>query len=188
MADGEASRRGLAAHSRGFRKAHFCYHRREVTVTEFLQKSVPFLAGITADHAHFLAASAEQLVFHKGQTVIFRGVTVDGLHVIASGKVTVHAKVGRDTVQVAELGPGQVFGETSIIEMSVAGATIKAAEDETLIFVLPEESFKKIMAMDPDFQARVMALIAERKKVNADKQQASDQAKATERQQEREKK
>lgn len=139
-----------------------------MTVTEFLQKNVPFLAGLTEDQAHYLATSAEQLVFNKGQTVVFRGVTVDGLHVVASGKVTVHAKVGKDVIQVAELGPGQVFGETSIIEMTVAGATIKAAENETLLFVLPEGAFKKIMKTDADFEARVMALIAERKKANED--------------------
>ncbi|MBI5203036.1 MAG: cyclic nucleotide-binding domain-containing protein [Elusimicrobia bacterium] len=140
-----------------------------MTVTEFLKQQVPFLSGLTEDQAHFLATSAEQLVFNKGQTVIFRGVTVDGLHVIAAGKVTVHAKVGKETLQVAELGPGQVFGETSIIEMTVAGATIKSAEDETLIFVLPEEAFKQIMGTDAGFTERVMALIAERKKANADR-------------------
>ncbi len=140
-----------------------------MTVTEFLKQQVPFLSGLTEEQAHELATAAEQLVFNKGQTVIFRGVTVDGLHVIAAGKVTVHAKVGKDTVQVAELGPGQVFGETSIIEMTVAGATIKSAEDETLIFVLPEEAFKKIMSTDADFTSRVMTLIAERKQANADR-------------------
>ena len=140
-----------------------------MTVTEFLKQSVPFLSGLTDDQAHFLATEAEQLVFNKGQTVIFRGVTVDGLHVIAAGKVTVHAKVGKESMQVAELGPGQVFGETSIIEMTVASATIKSAEDETLIFVLPEEAFKKIMGTDADFTARVMTLIAERKKANAER-------------------
>ena len=142
-----------------------------MTVTEFLQQQVPFLSGLTEEQAHDLATAAEQLVFHKGQTVIFRGVTVDGLHVIASGKVTVHAKVGKETMQVAELGPGQVFGETSIIEMTVAGATIKSAEDETLIFVLPEEAFKQVLETNADFTARVMALIAERKKANEDRKE-----------------
>lgn len=143
-----------------------------MTVTEFLREHVPFLSGLTEDQAHYLAKAAEQIVFRKGQTVIFRGVTVDGLHVVAAGKVTVHAKVNRDVVQVAELGPGDVFGETSIIEMTVAGATIKAAEDETLLFVIPEDSFKKIMKTDPDFEKRVLELIAERKKANAARKNA----------------
>ncbi|MBI4423337.1 MAG: cyclic nucleotide-binding domain-containing protein [Elusimicrobia bacterium] len=140
-----------------------------MTVTEFLQQHVPFLSGLTEDQAHYLAKSAEQLVFRKGQTVIFRGVTVDGLHVVAAGKVTVHAKIGREVQQVAELGPGAVFGETSIIEMTVAAATIKSAEDETLIFVLPEDAFRKILKTDADFQAKVTALIAERKQANEER-------------------
>lgn len=137
-----------------------------MTVTEFLRDHVPFLKGLTDDQAMYLAKAAEQITFRKGQTVIFRGVTVDGLHVVAAGKVTVHAKVNRDIVQVAELGPGDAFGETSIIEMTVAGATIKSAEDDTLIFVIPEDAFKNIMKTDKDFETRVLALIAERKASN----------------------
>ena len=140
-----------------------------MTVTEFLQQHVPFLSGLTEDQAHYLATSAEQIVFQKNQTVIFRGVTVEGLHVVASGKVSVHAKVGREVQQVAELGPGEVFGETSITEMSVAGATIKAAEDETLVFVIPEQAFRKLIAVDAEFSARVSELIAQRRKANEER-------------------
>lgn len=142
-----------------------------MTVTEFLQTKVPFLSGLTEDQARYLAQAAEQLTFHKGQTVIFRGVTVDGLHVVAAGLVTVHAKVGKEVMKVAELGPGDVFGETSIIEMSVAGATIKAADDDTLLFVIPEEAFKKMLATDKEFDARVKAVIAARKQSNEDKKE-----------------
>ncbi len=138
-----------------------------MTVTEFLQTKVPFLSGLTEDQAHYLAKSAEQIPFHKGQTVIFRGTTVDGLHVVAQGRVSVHAKVGKQVVQVAELGPGEVFGETSIVEMTTAGATIKSEEDDTLIFVVPEIAFRKILGVDEDLKARVMSVIAERKAKNA---------------------
>ena len=138
-----------------------------MTVTEFLKDHVPFLAGITDEQAADLARSAEQVVYKQGHTVIFRGVTVEGLHVVASGQVTVNAKIGREVQRVAELGPGDVFGEISIIEGSVAGATIKAAQDETLIFVVPQEIFLKVMRADPPLQARVMEVIAERKKALA---------------------
>lgn len=137
-----------------------------MTVTEFLQSGVPFLSGLTAEQASGLAHAAEQLSFKRGQTVVFRGVTVEGLHVVASGKVSVHAKVDpkkKELVQVAELGPGSVFGETSIIEMGTASATIKAVED-TLIFVIPQNAFRELLASNGDFRARAEALIAERKK------------------------
>lgn len=140
-----------------------------MTVTEFIKTSVPFLSGLTDDQAHALAGACEQLSFNAGQTVVFRGVTVEGLHIVASGKVTVHAKVEpkrKELVQVAELGPGDVFGETSIIEMGTASATIKSSAEGTLIFVIPQDAFRGILAENAEFQARAEALITDRKKKN----------------------
>ena len=136
-----------------------------MTVTEFLRSSVPFLAGLSEEQAHSLAVVAQQVCFSKGQTVVFKGVTVDGLHVVASGKVSVHVKTekARSLVQVAQLGPGEVFGETSIMEMGTASATIKADEDGTLLFIIPQDAFRVVLESNPEFRARAEALIATRK-------------------------
>lgn len=140
-----------------------------MTVTEFLQSQVPFLAGLNEDQARSLATASQQVRFKKGQTVLFKGVTVDGLHVVAVGKVSVHVKLskGGTATVVAALGPGEVFGETSIMEMSTAGATIKAEEDDTLIFVIPQDAFRCILTENAEFHARAQALIDARKKGNA---------------------
>lgn len=138
-----------------------------MTVTEFLKSHVPFLEGLSEDQARGLAQACEQLSYRAGQTVVFRGVTVEGLHVVASGKVAVYAKTDpkrKELVQVAELGPGEVFGETSIIEMGTASATIKSAADDTLVFVIPQDAFRAVLAENAQFQARAQALIADRKK------------------------
>ena len=114
-----------------------------MTVTEFLKTLVPFLSGITDEQAQFLAKAVEQITYNTGHTVIFRGSTVDGLHVLASGQVSVQAKVGKEVHQVASLGPGDVFGEISMI---------------------PQEAFLKVLRSDPALEARVKAVIDERKK------------------------
>ncbi|TPW18753.1 MAG: hypothetical protein FD126_3336, partial [Elusimicrobia bacterium] len=118
-----------------------------MTVTEFLQKHVPFLAGLTEAQAKSMAVKAEQKRFKKGQTVLFKGVSVEGLHVMAMGKVSVHVKPekSKDWVKVAELGVGDVFGEMSIVEFAMAGATIKCESDDTLIFVIPQDLFTEMM-------------------------------------------
>lgn len=141
-----------------------------MTVTEFLQSSVPFLNGLTREQAHSLAVAAAQEKFPKGATVLFRGTTVDGLCVVASGKVEVWAAISKSKTlsKVAELGAGEVFGETSIIERGTAGAMVKASEDETLIFVIPQDSFREVLTQNPEFPARAQALMADRKKKNAE--------------------
>lgn len=136
-----------------------------MTVTEFLKTKVPFLAGLSEDQAKAMAVKAEQKPFKKGQTVLFKGVSVEGLHVVASGKVSVHIKPekSKDWMKVAELGPGDVFGETSIVEFAMAGATIKAEDDSTLIFVVPQDLFTELMDKDAAFKDRVLALIESRR-------------------------
>lgn len=137
-----------------------------MTVTEFLHTQVAFLSGITGEQAHALAVEVQQQAYAAGQNVILRGTTVDGLYVIASGKVGVWAKPEKKKVleQVAELGAGEVFGETSIMEMCTAGATVKAVEDETLVFLIPQEAFRVVLEQNPELAARATALIDSRKK------------------------
>lgn len=136
-----------------------------MTVTEFLKTKVPFLAGLNEDQAKAMAVKAEQKPFKKGQTVLFKGVSVEGLHVVASGKVSVHIKPekSKDWMKVAELGPGDVFGETSIVEFAMAGATIKSEDDSTLLFVIPQDLFTELMDQDAAFKERVLALIESRR-------------------------
>lgn len=136
-----------------------------MTVTEFLQKHVPFLAGLTEAQAKAMAVKAEQKRYKKGQTVLFKGVSVEGLHVMAMGKVSVHIKSdkSKDWIKVAELGPGEVFGEMSIVEFAMAGATIKCEVDDTLIFVIPQDLFTDLMEKDAAFKERVLKVIEERR-------------------------
>jgi CRP-like cAMP-binding protein len=141
-----------------------------VTVTEFLQQHVPFLSGVTADEAHALALCSEQLSFGKGQTVLFQGTTVDGLYVVASGKVGVwvRADKSKPAQLAAELGMGEVFGEMSVLEFSTAGATIKAADEPTLLFLIPQDAFRGVLQQNPAINERAQALIASRKKKTAE--------------------
>lgn len=135
-----------------------------MTVTEFLQSNVPFLKGLSDEEAHTLAQGAEQTVFAPGHMIIMQGTTVEGLHVIAQGQVAVWIKAkDKPSVKVATLGPGQVFGERSIIEFGVAGATIKSVE-ETLVFIIPQAAFLALMESNPTLKEFFLKQIEDRRK------------------------
>lgn len=137
---------------------------------KFLKAGVPFFEGITMEQAELLMAQAERKSYSKGQTVVLRGTTVDGLYVIDSGSVSVLVKPpkGKEAVQVAALGPGDVFGETSIVDNSTAGATVKALEDETSLLIIPQDALREVLAQNAEVAARVRALIDSRKKKTSD--------------------
>lgn len=130
----------------------------------FLRDYVSLFQGVSETNLESLAASSSLSSHAKGSTILFKGATVDGLHVVVAGKVGVFVKpLNKPAVQVAELGTGEVFGETSIVEMGTAGATIKSAEDGTMVLVIPQEAFRHVLQQDEAFAVRVNTLITARK-------------------------
>jgi len=132
----------------------------------FLRERVALFAGVDEERLTALAVSSSLSSYSAGQTVLFKGATVDGLHIVAVGKVAILAKLpGKGLVPVAELGSGEVFGETSVVEMGTAGATVRAAVDGTYVLMIPQEAFRGLLMQDEAFAVRVNTLIRARKPV-----------------------
>jgi CRP-like cAMP-binding protein len=130
----------------------------------FLREQVSLFAGVNDENLAALAESSVVLPFNAGQTILFKGATVEGLHVVISGKAGVYVRSTNKTlVRVAELGRGEVFGEMSIVEMGTAGATIKADENDTVVLMIPQESFRHVLQQDEAFAVRVNILITSRR-------------------------
>ena len=96
----------------------------------FLRERVMLFAGVSDELLTALATGSTLHSYKGGQTIMFKGATIDGLHVLAVGRAGVFVKpASQPLTMVAELGSGDVFGETSIIDMGTAGATIKASTE-----------------------------------------------------------
>ena len=130
----------------------------------FLSAHSPLFAGMTEKELELLATESTLRTLGAEQTALRAGMTVEALHVVVTGSVCVWAKVaGQGTQRLAELGPGDVFGETSMIERSVASATIKAGEKGAVILLIPEEPFRRLVTDNADLAARVRALMQSRR-------------------------
>ena len=130
----------------------------------FLREQVSLFVGVNDENLIALAESSSLLLFNAGQTILFKGATVDGLHVVISGKAGVYVRsTNKTSVRVAELGTGEVFGEMSIVEMGTAGATIKAEESGAVVLMIPQESFRHVLQQDEAFAVRVNVLITSRR-------------------------
>jgi CRP-like cAMP-binding protein len=130
----------------------------------FLSGHVALFAGVSPEELTPLAVNSTLRQLTAGQVVLRAGMTVDSLYVIATGKVEVHAKVPNKGVQrIADLGPGDVFGESSIMDQTVASATIKAGEAGAIVLLVPEAPFHALLASNETFGARVRAIVASRR-------------------------
>ena len=133
----------------------------------FLREKVSLFAGVSDENLTVLASASSRRSYNKGQTILFKGETVDGLHIVEAGKAGVFVKPPyKPPVQIAELSEGEVFGETSIVEMGTAGAAVKACENDTLVLMIPQEAFRHVLQQDEAFAVRVNTLINARKAVS----------------------
>ena len=130
----------------------------------FLSGHVALFEGVSTEALTELAENSTLRQLTPGHVVLRAGMTVDGLYVVATGKVEIHAKVaGKGLARVAELGTGEVFGEASILGRTVAGATVKAGEAGAVILLIPEEPFRGLVAGNEVFAARLRALVEARR-------------------------
>ena len=129
----------------------------------FLREHVSLFSGVDDENMIALSRSSELANYKAGQTILFKGTTVEGLHVVVNGEVGVYVKAtNKAMVRVSELGSCEVFGEMSIVEMGTAGATIKA-ETDTLVLMIPQEAFRHVLQQDEAFAVRVNMLITSRR-------------------------
>ena len=131
---------------------------------EFLNTRVPLFAGLSEEVLFPLAKDSALKQFAAGQAVLHAGMSVEQLHVVAVGSVGIHVKVPNKGVQmIAELKSGDVFGETSMLDGSLAGATVKAGAEGAYVLLVPEGPFRALYQANAEFRARLDALVASRR-------------------------
>jgi CRP-like cAMP-binding protein len=88
-----------------------------------LLKTIPLFADVPDDKLRKIAPFAETDEFAEGQVVVKEGGYSNHFFAIEDGT----AKVERGGEEIAELGPGDVFGEQGLLEKQERSATVTAA-------------------------------------------------------------
>jgi len=95
--------------------------------------------------------------FAAGKTIVHEGETGTVFYFIVEGKATV-SRHGR---KVADLGPGQYFGELSLLDRLPRTASVKAATDLTLL-AIGQRDFEAILKDSPSITRKLLAATASR--------------------------
>ncbi len=92
-----------------------------------------------------LAETATAQLYSMGENLIFEGDTGSDLFVVARGEVVaITQNPNGETVELARIGVGHLFGELSLLT-GVRGATIVAAE-ETVVLRIGHDEFRHIVS------------------------------------------
>jgi CRP/FNR family transcriptional regulator, cyclic AMP receptor protein len=107
--------------------------------TESLRR-VPLFAGLDRKELELLARLAKEQRYEAGATIVKSGASGHGLYIIKEGKVS----VVRDGQKVAAMGPGQFFGEISVLDGGPRTADVKA-DTETVCLTLISWEIKPLL-------------------------------------------
>jgi len=151
--------------------AAYC-HRRMVGN---LVRTSPLLGPLSAGERQALIERFSARTFETGDRIITQGQESDGLHVIASGELTVVRRDGEDEVVIANLGVGEVVGEVSLVFRRASNADVVAAHP-TMTLHLPRTRFMEIVREHPTLLAQLYELAVKRDEETASivAQEASD--------------
>lgn len=119
--------------------------------------STPFFGGLGDASLDILVSMLVERRFNPGDVVVSEGELGHSMYVVQAGQLAVrkHGNSRRD-VRLASLGPGDFFGEMTLIEMQTRSATV-AAESETVLFELTAKNLYAYYKAD--IRAYVMVVL-----------------------------
>ena len=103
--------------------------------------------------------SADQKVYTDGQCVIEEDTRNDTIFAIVEGEVRVVLGSGKDEMEVARLGAGQIFGEMSFLSHTTTSANVVAVGKVELICV-HHNNIAAMIEKDPGFSGRFYRSVA----------------------------
>jgi CRP-like cAMP-binding protein len=117
----------------------------------------PLFRGVAPDAIAGLADVATAVDFPPGHVIARQGEIGTGFFVVVSGGV----RVVRDGVVVARLGPGEFFGELSVLDRMPRNASV-AAETATTCLALASWDFEKVLLEQPALTLSILRGVAAR--------------------------
>jgi CRP/FNR family cyclic AMP-dependent transcriptional regulator len=119
--------------------------------------NVPLFGSCTADELERLAELGNVRTLNDAEIVVHEGDKGGTFFVITSG----HARVERAGRVVDTLGPGDAFGELSLLDPAPRDATV-AAFGSLRVVALPRVAFMQALDEIPTFRAAVLTGMARR--------------------------
>ncbi len=131
------------------------------TEVDLLQR-VPLLAALTDTDREALARSASRRHYRRGDIIFQKDDPGHSLFIVARGSVRIYlpSALGTD-LTLAVLGPGQFFGDLSLLDGRPRSASAAALAD-TNVVILERSDFVALVRSRPEAAMSVLAVVARR--------------------------
>jgi CRP-like cAMP-binding protein len=117
---------------------------------------VPFFDGLTREALAIIASTTTEESHATGTKIFQYGDIGDKLFIILEGKVRISRDLsGMGEEALAVLGPGEVFGEMSLVDEAPRSADARVHERCRLL-VIPKEEFDDLLFLHKDLAYEVL--------------------------------
>lgn len=124
---------------------------------EALIAACPLFAGLDAHGMATVAQATVEVEFPADRTVARQGEIGSGLFIVADGAV----RVVRDGEIIAHLGPGEFFGELSVLDGGPRNASV-IADGPTTCLALATWDAERVLREQPGVALAVLRVLAAR--------------------------
>ncbi len=118
-----------------------------------------FLEFLTEDDRRLLTETAEHRRYAPGEVILAEGECRNALFVIQEGRARVERAHMEFSLEIAKLGPGDLFGDMGFIEGLPASASI-IAEEPTTVEIIDVDHVRTLIERDAGFYGRFYQSIA----------------------------
>jgi CRP-like cAMP-binding protein len=122
-------------------------------------RAVPSLCTLDDRRLLTIVGDSANLFWREGSQVFAKGSPADGLYIVVSGSVRVVDEAG---TELNRLGPGDFFGELSLLDGRPHGHTVFAVGD-TELMVVAKERFDALLAEDVELARTIHQKADERR-------------------------
>ncbi|WP_139980340.1 cyclic nucleotide-binding domain-containing protein [Nocardioides litoris] len=119
--------------------------------------AIPLFAGLSKKQRGRLLDAGRTVVHHDGHEISREGEGALALHVVLDGKAVV--SVGGEVRRA--LGPGDYFGEISLIDGRPRSASV-VADGQLQTLAVPYVAFQSLLDADPGVARALLVLLCER--------------------------
>lgn len=127
-----------------------------------LLRRVPLFAGLERPELERFSRVAVPRSFPEGTRVFHEGDRSDACYIVRSGsfRVTREHSDGR-AITLANLGPGDIFGELAMFDGEVRSASVEATSDGELL-ALPGRDVRSLLGRHPEITVKLVAALVRR--------------------------
>lgn len=109
-----------------------------------------------------IVGASVNLRWARGSHVFVKGAPGEALYVVLEGRVRIYDEIDGREVEIATTGPGDYFGEMSLLSDTTHTKSVVAVEDSELL-VLLKESFRELLDGSEELAEQIQKTLESRR-------------------------